>query len=144
MNLAERARRTEQVLERFRNKPFSWSGANCIRLARAQAAAMGHDVPPVPIFRSALGAQRALAKQGADSVTGLLDLYLPRRPAPAFALLGDLLVGPAADEHGLEAVGIADGQGNVFGWTEATNFQRLESILQVHADITVAFALGDV
>jgi hypothetical protein len=142
MNLAERAQRTEQVLERFRDKPFSWQGANCIRLARAQAAAMGHSVPPVPVFRSALGAKKALAKQGAASVTELLDAHFERLPAPAFAWVGDICVLPAADEHGLEAVCIADGRGNVFGWHQETNFEKLESILQAEAGIVTAWALG--
>ena len=141
MNLAERAARTEQVLARFRDKPFDWAGANCIRLARAQAVALGHELPPVPLFRSALGARKALAKQGVESVAGLLDKFLPRHRAPAFAVIGDLAIGPAAEAHGLEAVGVLDGYGNLFGWHEASGFQRLETIKFAHADIVAAWRL---
>lgn len=61
---AERVAATQAVIDRFRDKPFSWAGANCIALARMQAKGLGHVVPPVPRFRSALGAQRAMAKRG--------------------------------------------------------------------------------
>lgn len=117
MNLDERARATEAVLARFRDKPFDWAGANCIRLARAQAVALGHDVPPVPLFRSALGAKRALGKQGVKDVTALLDKWFIRLPAPAFMVVGDLCTLPAEpDGEGLDAVCISDGRGNLFGW----------------------------
>lgn len=142
MNLAERAIRTEGVLARFRDKPFDWAGANCIRLARMQADAMGHAVPPVPVFRTALGAKKALAKKGAASVTELLDQFLPRLPAPAFMLVGDLCVlrgDPSAG--GLEAVCIADGQGNVFGWHDDKP-DGLAAIKFAQADITASWALG--
>lgn len=137
MNLAERAKATEQVLKRF-DKPFSWSGANCIRLARTQAKALGHTVPPVPLFRSALGAKRALQERGFDSVTAMLDHYFARLPAPAFARVGDLITLPAEGDE-LEAVCIADGTGNAFGWHG--DGERLEAILQSLADAKGAWRL---
>jgi hypothetical protein len=140
-NLAERARATEAVLARFRDKPFDWAGANCIRLARAQAAALGHSVPPVPVFRTALGAKRALKKRGANSVSALLDAHFERWAAPAFARLGDLVAGPADPAHGLEAVGIADGQGNVWGWSQQNDHQAMVAILFANADLTAAWRL---
>ena len=112
---------TESVLELVRESPFDWAGANCIRLARAQAAAMGHDVPKVPNFKSATGALRALKKQGANSTTELLDQWFDRHPAPAFARVGDLVLLAGETDEGepdetLGAIGIADGRGNVFAW----------------------------
>lgn len=139
--LADRAAATEKVLARFRDKPFDWAGANCIRLARAQAAALGHDVPPVPLFRTTLGAKRALKKQGAESVTELLDQRFQRLPSPAFAWLGDLVVAPGDPAHGLEAVCIADGQGNCWGWSEQTGHDRLVPILFANAGLTAAWRL---
>jgi hypothetical protein len=141
MTLAIRQAATERTLDRFRDKPFSWQGANCIRLARTQAAGMGHRLPPVPRFRSLLGAKRALAARGVDSVSALLDLHFPRLPGPAYAWLGDLVVGPADPEHGLEAVGIADGQGNVWGWSEQNGHEKMVAILGVNADLTGAWRL---
>ena len=140
-NLAKRAEATERVLKRFRDKPFAWAGANCIRLARAQAVAMGHELPPVPMFRTALGAKRALKKQGVETVTELLDKHFGRLPSPAFALLGDLVVCPGDPEHQLEAVGIADGQGNIWAWSEQTGNDRLVPILFANAGMTGAWRL---
>lgn len=140
-DLAQRAQATERVIDRFREKPFDWAGANCIRLARAQGAALGHRLPPVPMFRSALGARRVLAKMGADSVTDLLDRYFRRLEAPAFMLVGDLCVLPSATEDGgLEAVCVADGMGNLFGWHDADP-TRLSVIKQAVADAAAAWRL---
>ena len=141
MNLSERGLATEKVLARFRDKPFDWAGANCIRLARAQGVEMGHDLPPEPLFRSALGARRALTKRGHESVSAMLDAHFARWPAPAFARLGDLVAFPAAPEVGLEAVCIADGQGNAWGWSEQNNSQSLVPILMAQADMLAAWRL---
>jgi hypothetical protein len=141
VNLAERQRATERTLARFDGRAFSWAGANCIRLARWQAVNMGHKLPPIPRFRSALGAKRALTARGAESVTALLDQHFTRLPGPAFAWLGDLVVGPADPAHGLEAVGIADGQGNVWGWSEQNGHAHPVAILMANAQLTAAWRL---
>lgn len=112
---------TDAVIDLVRDQPFSWAGANCIRLARAQAVALGHDVPKVPAFKSRTGALRALKKQGANSTAELLDLWFERHPAPAFARVGDLVMVPGEDDAGgrdevLGAIFIADGRGNLAGW----------------------------
>lgn len=140
-NLADRQAATQQVLGRFAGQPFDWARANCIALARAQAAAMGHDVPPVLRFRSLRGARLALKKQGAASVTELLDARFERLPAPAFAWLGDLVAGPGDPRHELEAVGIADGQGNVWGWSEQNDHAEMIPILSAGAGLTAAWRL---
>ena len=141
LRLAERARRTERVIERYRAKPFAWQGANCIRLARAQARAMGHQVPPVPLFRSALGARRALKAEGFDTVAAMLDAYFPRLPAPAFMLVGDLCVMADDDDgSGIEPICVADGQGNLFGW-HGEDPSRLWAIKFAMADVACAWRL---
>jgi hypothetical protein len=139
MNLAERAAATSAVIEHFRDKPFDWAAANCIRLAKAQAKAMGHRVPPVPVFHTALGAKKALAKKGARSVAELLDQHFKRLPAPAFMLVGDLctLEGP----DGLEAVCVADGMGNLFGW-DPRREEGLSVIKFAEGGILASWALG--
>jgi len=141
MNLALRQAATERTLARFRDKPFSWSGANCIRLARTQAANMGHKLPPVPRVRSARGAKRALAERGVESVTQLLDQHFLRLPGPAFAWLGDLLVLPGDPALGLEAVGIADGQGNVWCWSQQNGEREMTALLTVNSDALGAWRL---
>lgn len=106
-----------------------------------QAKGLGHAVPPVPRFRSALGAQRAMAKRGADSVAALLDKHFQRHPAPAFAQAGDLVI-LAGDEDamGLQAVCISDGRGNLFGWHEKRP-EGLSVIKWADGDIAAAWRL---
>lgn len=141
MTLALRQAATEKTLARFRGKPFSWSGANCIRLARTQAANMGHKLPPVPLFRSLRGAKRALAARGTDNVTALLDQHFNRLPGAAFAWLGDLVALPGDPAIGIDAIGIADGQGNVWCWTQQNDERELAALLMVNAETLAAWRL---
>lgn len=136
-----RAAATEAVIAAYRDLPLSWAGANCIRLARSQAVALGHELPEVPGFKTLRGAKRALQQQGVDSVSALLDLYFDRYPAPAFARLGDLVVGPADPAHGMEAVGIADGLGNIWGWSEQTGHSGLVAIKFGTGHVTASWRL---
>ena len=72
-----------------------------------------HSVLPI---RSAIGARRALDKMGFASVEAMLSAYF-QPIVPASMRVGDLCAGPSsADGLGLAAIGIADGQGNIFGW----------------------------
>ncbi|WP_235525217.1 MULTISPECIES: DUF6950 family protein [unclassified Sphingomonas] len=89
-DLAQRAEATQSVVDRFRARPFGWATAGtCIHLARAQMRALGHRPPPIPRFRSAIGARRALMATGHADLAGLLDSMLPRI-APAAMWVGDL------------------------------------------------------
>lgn len=117
--LGERQRATARVIEKYRRRPFAWEGANCWKLTAAQARAMGHPFPPVPQFRSALGARRALSRAGCASAAEFLDRHFQRLPTAAFAMVGDLVLlpgDPDGKEAVLDAVTIADGHGNLFGW----------------------------
>ncbi len=106
MTLAERAAATAQVAARFRARPFDWAtGGTCVHLARAQMRAMGHRPPPIPRFRSALGARRALAATGFADLAALLDSMLPPI-APASMWVGDLALVPGAE--GFDALAICD------------------------------------
>lgn len=95
-DLAQRAAATQEVIDRFRHRPFDWSKrATCIHLARAQLRALGHRPPVVPDFRSPVGAMTALKKTGHDSLESLLDAMLPRI-APLAMVVGDLALVPGA------------------------------------------------
>ncbi|MEP9401853.1 DUF6950 family protein [Sphingomonas silueang] len=90
MNLHARAVATQATIDRFRMRPFGWAKAGtCIHLARAQMRALGHRPPPIPRFRSAIGARRALLETGHKDLASLLDSLLPRI-APASMWVGDL------------------------------------------------------
>ena len=139
MNLAERARLTQTTIDRIKEKPFSLAGANCIRLARFQGKALGHVLPPVPVFKTPTGARRALKKQGCDTIADLLDKYFTRLPAPAFAVVGDIVTLPSDD--GLEAVMIADGQGCLIGWHDVNPY-ALSNVKLADAHIQGAWRVG--
>lgn len=115
MNLDERTRATAAVIERYRARPFSWTGRRtCLHLARAQIRAMGHQAPKIPDVRSALSAHRALNQAGHSSIEALLDSLLPRI-APAAMLVGDLAL--MKGEAPFDAIVICVG-GKVFGYAE--------------------------
>ncbi|KQN93847.1 hypothetical protein ASE95_02775 [Sphingomonas sp. Leaf231] len=113
LDLEQRRVRTERVVARFRDRPFSWTGRRtCLHLARAQMVALGHKPPKMPDLRSALGAKRALAATGHAGIMDLLDSLLPRI-APAGMLIGDLALMEGDDAF--DAVVIAAG-GKVLGY----------------------------
>ena len=114
MTLNERAEATQKVVLKFRDKPFDWrTTATCIHLARAQAAALGHSLPVVPHFRSALGARKALKAAGADSLPELLDRFFPRIPAAA-AIVGDLVT--IQGEADFDSITVHSGGQKILGW----------------------------
>lgn len=108
------------MLAQFRDKPFSFERRmTCIHLLRAQMIAFGYSPPPIPVFRSALGAKKALKKAGYVSLMHLLDEMLPRI-APARMLVGDVALLPGENGDGkrspLDTVVISVGGGKILGW----------------------------
>lgn len=113
--LVRRRDATQQTLDRFRGLDFDWSSMTCVHLAHAHLSEMGHDLPKIPDFDSALGAARAMKERGWESVSDMLDEFLPRI-APASMLLGDLALIKGAG--GLDAIFICAGPLKVFGWRD--------------------------
>lgn len=141
LTLFERKAATDRTLHKFRDRPFDWHGASCIHLARTQAVNMGHRVPMLAPFRTAVGAAKALRATGHNTLSGLLDsLFVPI--VPARMLAGDLCAGPPdQDAAGFCAIGIADGHGNIFGWHEADG-AKLSTIKFATGQLTGAWRLG--
>lgn len=139
MNLADRAKATGTVIDRFRGKPFAWdTSGNCIHLARAQAKALKvKGVPTVPTFRTPLGARKALRKKGFDTMEALMDSLFPRI-APARMIVGD--IGMVPGEAPFNALVVSVGGGKVVGWHEASDV--LEVIKLSKADYVAAWAVG--
>lgn len=114
--LERRALAVKNTQARFEGRPFDWrKSATCIHLVRFHAAQMGHDVPTVPRFRSALTAKRALAATGWQTLPALLDSMFDRIP-PAFARVGDVMALPG--DGGFEAIVIRAGVNKWIGWHE--------------------------
>ena len=132
-----RARATERTVASFQ-RPFDWDGASCIHLVHAHAIAMGHEPPPLPMFRSCQGALRGLLKTGHRTLEGLMD-SLFERIAPAQMLVGDVAMLPGEDRR-LKALVIFDGHLSVAGWHEA-HPDRLVWIKHMQADLIAAWRL---
>ena len=112
-DLLRRQEATAATFAKFRRKKLDWSKAvTCGHLARFHSMQMGHKVPSVPAFRSAIGAKKALASMGFGSMGALLADLFPAI-APAEMLLGDLAVLPGGD--GFDAVFVCAGN-KLFGW----------------------------
>lgn len=102
--------------QRFRDRPFDWrKQATCIHLLRFHAAQMGHTVPIVPKFRSALSAKKALLATGWQTLPALLDSMFPRIP-PAFMRVGDVLAMPGDEDW--HALAIKADKAKFLGWQE--------------------------
>jgi hypothetical protein len=114
--LERRVAATQATEQRFRDRPFDWAkAATCIHLVRFHAAQLGHKLPIVPRFRSALGAKKALKATGYDSLPALLDAHFVRVPA-AYLRVGDVL---AVEGDGFEALVVKGGIDKFLGWHEA-------------------------
>lgn len=103
---------------KFRDKPFDWrKQATCIHLLRFHAAQMGHSVPIVPRFKSALSAKKALLATGWQTLPALLDSMFERIP-PAFMRVGDVLAMPGDEDW--HALVIKGDKQKFLGWHEDT------------------------
>lgn len=124
---------TEKTEQRFRDRPFDWAkSATCIHLVRYHAAQLGHELPIVPRFRSALGAKKALKATGFDTLPDLMDAHFERVP-PAFLRVGDVLAWPGTD--GFDALFIKGDRTKFLGWGEGRDGCTI-------ADIDVSQAIG--
>jgi hypothetical protein len=114
--LQRRVAATQATQKRFVGKPFDWrKPATCIHLMSFHAAQMGHKLPVVPRFRSALGARKALKKYGVDTLSELMDKYFPRIPA-SHMLTGDVAVFPG--DGGFDSIMIYGQLRAFIGWHE--------------------------
>lgn len=106
---------TKLTRDRFKGVDFQWSSASCLHMAHSHLSEMGHVLPDIPPFDTALGAARAMKERGWESVADMLDEFLPRI-APASMWLGDLALIKGAG--GLDAIFICAGPLKVFGWRD--------------------------
>ncbi len=146
LTLAQRADATRAVLAVWGERPFDWrAGYHCVALMHAQARAMGHRMPKLPVIRTALAAERALHKMGVTTVEDLMTSLFPRI-APAAMRVGDICTMPGEGDDGrpwLASVCIADGHGNLFGWHGADG-SRISAIKFGLVHATGAWRLGEV
>lgn len=134
VDLAARVAATEKVVARFRGRPFAWDKRRtCIHLARAQARALGHRLPPIPDFRSPRAARTALRAQGCETLEQLLDRHFVRI-APLAAWVGDLVIMAGGEGEGdFDGIGIVAG-GKILGYHEDHLTEGLVNIIPAGPD----------
>lgn len=108
-----RCEATQATRDAFEGRVFAYGKADCLMLVHAHLSHFGYDLPPLPRYRGASGAQKALAAQGAESLIDLIGQYLQPIP-PAFMLPGDVL---AAEGVPFDSLSVSSGQ-LLFGWCE--------------------------
>lgn len=115
--LVRRMRDTEMTVGHFSGKRWRPGRVDCAQLAAYHLKRFGWTLPKVGRYRTIAEGQARLADLGAATMAELIDaIGLPRRPSPAFALIGDLVFGPGDDALG--AIGIALGNGAIKGFHE--------------------------
>lgn len=126
MKMHQRRDVTQATMDHFTPKPFDWcKAATCVHMVRRHVAAMGHSVPPMPRFRSALSAKAALTERGWSNLAEMMDATLPRI-MPAQVIMGDVVeLQSESDVFG--ALCIALGDGRVMGYSEG---QEAFSVMQ--------------
>lgn len=113
-DLQRRSLALDATHTRFMGRTLDWSKkATCAHMLRYHASKMGHELPLVPSFRSALGAKKALKTAGFESMIDMIDNYFERIP-PAFMLPGDVMIVPGTE--GFDAVYIKCERSKFLGW----------------------------
>lgn len=139
MNLAERARATEQTKAAFWGAERNWDGVTCVHLLHTHLINTGHFPPDVPKFTTQKGAREGLKAMGATSLTNLCRNLGLTEVKPAKMIVGDIAVFPGATGKttGIHAA-ITICAGNKFmGWYGSDGpFQSMEIDL---SDVTAAF-----
>ena len=113
--LQRRVAAVKTTQARYSGKAFDWrKHATCLHMIRFHAAQMGHKLPTIPRFRSAVGAVKALRAEGVETLPELMDKYFPRIPA-AQMLAGDVAAFPG-EGGGLDGLMIYGQLRAVLGW----------------------------
>lgn len=115
MNVLDRRDATQKTLEWFAPRPFNWAkSATCVHLVRRHLVHMGHKVPPMPQFRSALTAKRALTERGWDTLGAMMDSIVPQIEASRI-VVGDVVELPS-DNDVFPALCVFTGNGSIMGY----------------------------
>jgi len=115
--LVMRANITNATRLKYLGRGFSWGHVDCLHMFRHHAVAFNHACPRIPKYKNAIGALRALKREGHESLETLVDSMLPRI-TPAAMLVGDVALMESPEENPLDAIVISVG-GNVMGWHES-------------------------
>ncbi|MAM40647.1 MAG: hypothetical protein CL949_19580 [Erythrobacter sp.] len=121
IDLEARRVATEATLAKYRGRRLDYARADCVRMIRFHLLQLGHKPPPMPRYRSIVGARRAYLQAG--GLVTVLDGLLPRIPH-ARMVLGDVAVLDGDSE--MDAAVICVGH-KVIGWHQDS--EQLENLV---------------
>ena len=107
----------QACVAKFDGQAFAWGECDCARLAAFALQGLGYKPSYARFgrYRSALGARRALRREGFADTTDWIDsIHGLARIAPAAALPGDIVGLPG--EEGWTALTVALGNGRLLGF----------------------------
>lgn len=116
--LIRRRDAAQATLDAWSKRPMKIGTADCVRMAASHLRRLGYKVklPPAGSYRTVNSALKALKGAGHESIEAALDAMGLERITPAAAIVGDLILLPAA--HELGALTVVMGNGRVAGWHE--------------------------
>lgn len=115
----------QSTLDAYQGQPFAWGRRDCIRMAAHVLKALGYKprLSRGGYYGTALGARKALKKAGFDTIEAALDgLGLSRVPY-AFAMPGDIVALPSAEDW--PALGVVVAPGRVLAFSPHDGLCRL-------------------
>ena len=130
--LVVRVAACQAVVDAHHNQPFVWGQRDCFRSILAPVLkALGHKAALAPFGRyaNALGARRALKRNGFDSVEHYLDQRPFLRIAPAAALPADLL-GLKGEEGDWLGIAVQLTNGRAFGFMAGADGEPRGHVIQ--------------
>ena len=107
----------QACVAKFDGQPFAWGECDCAKLAAFALQGLGYKPSYARFgrYRSALGARRALRREGFADTTDWIDsIHGLARIAPAAALPGDIVGLPG--EEGWTALTVALGNDRLLGF----------------------------
>lgn len=128
----------QATLDRFGDQPFTWGKRDCCRMVAFHLKLLGYrpQLAKGGTYSSLLGATRALARAGVESLAAALDALSLPRIAPAAAIVGDIIAIPS--EGPLDALAVALGNGRALAYHQdlpnAVVVQPLEMVAAWRVD----------
>lgn len=115
-DLVRRMKAVEATERHFAGRRWKPGSVDCVQMGAFHARRFGWKLPRIAPYRSIAQGRARLAGLGCKTLAELLDRIGMERIAPAYALIGDLIVIPGDDEMG--ALQIALGNGAMKGFRE--------------------------
>ena len=110
--LVARTRAAQTTLDVWSKRPMKLGTADCVRMVAAHLRLLGYKVklPPSGSYRTVNSAFKTLKTAGYETVADALDAMGLERIAPASAIVGDIVMTPAAHELGSFGVVLSNGR----------------------------------